>query len=398
MLKTIQVIFSLLMLVSLAGCNVKQAQSPHLVEGAVSADLSGNRVETGAVFFPRTDITFNYTQLFMWKKDGSPSDVAQVLNNTTLLEDTQDQLFTMNERRKVLKAEFDAIQVDIVNYPHQIEEELPSKQSQLTKAQSQSDGLTKQSADIKSRLDDLNKQESPTDEVKQQIADLTQQQEKLTQQIDKLTQKIAHLNEQIAPILAAQKAVMDAKLEGDVDEWKTLDTQITKKQEEASRYLQPINDSVWIFNSTPIHFSFHFDPDHTIHAGIHNWDLSKIDDTEVAETGAPVEFSTDSFTMGHVHYEPVGGVFTFEVYTPKSTYWYKIARTKYDALDGRIHYKGDIVRCTVADGYGRPVIVHVRDFVQCGVDASDADVTPDQVGKPVLRRGAANLVDLDDNS
>src|SRR5205814_342430 len=161
--------------------------------------------------------------------------------------------------------------------------------------------------------------------------------------------------------------------------------------------LQPLNDLVWIFNSSPIHFSFHFTQASGIQAGIHNWDIAEIGDPEVSEPGVPVEFSTDpsvsragrtygggnGATMDGVLYNPIGGVFTFNVYTPAATYWFKISRTKYKAIDQRVHYKGDIVRCSV-DGAGSPVIVHVRDFVKCGVQGGD--------GKPVLRRGAANLV------
>jgi hypothetical protein len=310
--------------------------------------------------FPATDITFQETQLFLWKKDFTPAQVARVLQQTTLFDEAKDRLFLLGKTRAERKAKFTAIGVDVVDLAPQLED-LDSKRQDLKDANEQ-------------LASENRKPEAERD----------------AKLIARLTKKRDRLDNQIKPVDAALTKVKAARLETELSDWNKLETDLADRRVVASDTLKPIDETVWIFNSSPIVVEFKFPGAGRTetYAAIRNWDLNRINDPElVSVNAAPVsDFSTDGKTIGKVTYEEEGGVFTFEVYAPTATYYFKIARANYQAIDGRIHYKGDIVRCSVAGGDGKPVIEHVRDFVQCGVQGA---------GTPVLRRGAANLADLD---
>lgn len=72
-------------------------------------------------------------------------------------------------------------------------------------------------------------------------------------------------------------------------------------------------------------------------------------------------FSSGNGTVGPVKYEPKGGIYRFDVQGDMVTISFKIARAKYDFVDGKIYYQGDIV-------------------------------VKDRFTKRVLRRGVAKLV------
>ncbi|MGK5084226.1 hypothetical protein WDW37_13100 [Bdellovibrionota bacterium FG-1] len=364
----------------LSACSVKTAQVQRVsamppVDGSgasASSDIARTQpsMPTVADFEP-TDMSFRDIQLFLWKSDATPEDEAEALNRVKDYNDGRAELLKMKTRQSELKRIFSTIGVDVFNLPD-LENQLPDRQTSLDKLQAKLDALLKQS--------------SPNPE---KVKTAQARRDKAKAAVDEVGIQLQAIH---------QNGLDDAYQV----EWKNQGIRLDNAIKKATGLLAAVDEKVWVFNCSPMTFSFSFGADRLIHAKISNWDLSNINDPEVAdeEKGSWKDFSTDSFTMGHATYAPHGGLFTFEVYSPRAVYWFKIARAEYDvnannrSSDGRIHYKGDIVRCSVT-GFGRPQIIHVRDTVQCGVDTSDLDVQASEVGQAVLRRGAANLVDQD---
>jgi hypothetical protein len=308
--------------------------------------------------FPAQDVTFRESQLFLWKKDMGREQVARVLKQSSLFDQAKDQLFVLGRTRAERKAKFQAIGVDVVDLANQIID-LDERRGELK--------------GVVSQLEAENRKPE------------TERDAKL---IARLLKKRDRLQSQLKPVEEALTLVKTAGLEAELVSWSQLETELAQRRQEASDLLKPIDETVWVFNSSPIVFEFKFKREGAVSAAIRNWDLLKVNDPEL-QACAPsksTDFSTDEGTIGKVTYREEGGLFTFEVYALGAIYYFKIACVNYAAIDGRIHYKGDIVRCSVEGGSGTPVIEHVREFVQCGVVGE---------GTAVLRRGAANLADQD---
>lgn len=388
-------------LVVFSGCGPKDAHAPQVAGQNSSASLR---------YFPRQNTELNDVLMFMLKKGASREQVATVLKNSKLLDRAKGELAPMVRKRNEYKDRFakvkykgkddqpDETSVDIVEYPRLLKA-LPGKQKQLTKAEKELKEVQDKMTAAQAKVEELMRQQPPTDDQAKQVGELQKQIAKLTLQSQERAKKAEVLQAEVVLVQKQQKAIADAGLEPLVEEWNAHQDLLAKKRAEVDDFTLPINDSTWLFNSSPMRFTFTFTRE-GLTADIHNWDLSKIDDPEIAEVGVPSDYSTEGYKprIKNVAYEPMGGIFTFEVYTPKSVYWYRIARTKYNREgDGRLYFKGEILRCTVENGYGWPVIEYVRDIVRCGVNTEGAPVgSIDQVGTPVIRRGAANFVDKDD--
>jgi hypothetical protein len=365
----------------LGGATGCQARKVEAAREAVSA--AG---DLGVQSFPAASLSFNDSQLFMWKKGASREDVARVLANVSNLETVKDELFVMRQRRSALVQALDAVKLE-------------GETVDLTRLREREQGLPEKQADLaslKSQLEELVKSlpvpaPSPTPGAGAAPAPGPAVAPETEAQIESLKKKIRRAEKAIADVDKWLKAIDAAGLSADYSEWKDLSGVIEERETLFNDLLAPIDETVWVFNSSPIRFHFGFEPDRSIRVAISNWDLSKINDPEIAEEGVARDFSTDLFTVGRVTYSDLGGVFTFEVYTPGAVYFFKIARNRYHAIDRQVHYKGDIVRCSVVEGFGRPKIVYVRDFVRCGVDTEGLRVAPHEVGRPELRRGAASL-------
>jgi hypothetical protein len=280
------------------------------------------------------------------------------------LQDAKDQCFVTNRDRKALHDRFTALGLD----PDQVVDDL--------------DGLAAKQTQL--------------DQVAQKLA--TELAKPADQQnpalIQRLTARRDLLKGQIDTVNAEKQKVADAHLDGDLAGWKQSAQLVADHQSSSQQVLNSLDPLVWLYNATGITMSFEFPSDGSIRAAIRNWDLSSIHDPDTADSSGVSDFSTDNGAIGKVTYAEHGGVFTFEVYAPTATFYFKMFRTRYRDVDGRIHFSGEITRCSV-NGPGKPVIVHVRDFVDCGVDDS---VVPraEMPGTPVLRMGIATLTDQRD--
>jgi hypothetical protein len=426
------------------GCgNAKEAHAPQL--GGEDSNLSG------VSYFPRQNIELNDVLMFMWKRNVTADEVATVLKHSKLLDKAKTQIAPMVRERNEFKELFAQVKykvsdeqpevpVDILAYSAS----LSDRETQQKKVEKEKAGLDAIQPDIakkRAKLEELKKQEPQTEDTAKEIAQVTAELAKLTKQATGFEKRMAQYKSKVeaieATIALPKAAIAKAGLEHQVTEWSEHETKLTEKRDLATSYMPPINASAWVFNSSPMRFSFEFQRDNHIKAKIHNWkvDLDNMHDPEIAETGVLTEFTSEPYdydsrpelpvafeSIRRVAYEPMGGIFTFEVYTSKAVYWFKLARAKYDAqapiplgegksgnkLDGskasgqkgsdvRITFKAEIVRCSVEGGYGWPVVEYVRDIVQCGVNTENAPVGEwNEVGHPVLRRGAGNFGDIDD--
>jgi hypothetical protein len=153
MMKKASAFLVLTLSLAAAGCNATPASTPTLP----ITDLAGAKGRTMARTFGRPkQMSFEYSQLFMWKKDSSPTEIANVLEATSRLEAKQDEIFVLNQERKGLKSQLDAVLAgtgeDIVDLPHDLVE-LPGKLAQLDDQQKQLDALKKQVSDQKRTKD-----------------------------------------------------------------------------------------------------------------------------------------------------------------------------------------------------------------------------------------------------
>lgn len=362
--------------------------------------------------------------MFMWKKGASDDEVATVLKNSKLLDRAKSELAPLVHKRNEYKDRFakvkfkskedqpDETPVDIVEYPRLLKS-LPGKQKQLTKAEKDLKDIQDKVSSAQLKIEGLKNQNPQSDDTTKQIEQLCRQIEQLNKQSGEKSKKAEELKTEVNFALKQQAAVTSAGLEAQVEEWKKDEEKLAQKREVVSNFTGPIDESAWVFNSQGVSFKFEFARDKRISVSIRNWKLSDTgtNDPEIVEKDIPNDFTFSTEfskvalpnigyepTIRNVAYEPMGGIFTFEVYTSSSVYWFKIARTKYKLEgDGRLYFKGEILRCSVENGYGWPVVEYVRDIVQCGVSTDGAPVgLIDRVGTPVIRRGAANFVDKDD--
>jgi hypothetical protein len=391
-------------LVVLSGCGPKEARAPQVAGQSSSAALR---------YFPRQNTELNDVLMFMWKKDASPEQVTTVLKNSRRLDLAKSEIAPKVRKRTEYKDRFaklkykgkedqpDETPVDIVDYGDKLtsrkdkEDQRAAREKELKDIQ---EALVKYQAD----LEKLKKLPASEENAKQ-IAALNKDIEQKLSESKRKSKVIERLEKEIAASIAqaapTAEAIKKAGLDAQVSEWLAQEKELARLRAEVTGFTVPINDSTWVFNSSPMRFSFNFTRE-GLTADIHNWKLSEINDPEIMEADAPVDYSSEGYRprIKNVAYEPMGGIFTFEVYAPRSVYWFKIARTKYDREgDGRLYFKGEILRCTVENGYGWPVIEYVRDIVQCGVSTEGAPIGAiEQVGQPAIRRGAANFVDKDD--
>jgi hypothetical protein len=355
----------------MTGCHVRESHAPRVAAEPGKSELFIRP-------FGREDISFEDTKFFMWRMaersdDEVVAERAEVLKQVEELEHAQDDVFAKHVTRTELKARFEAVGVDVWNLPEQ-EAAAVEKRQELV--------------ELKAQLEEASKL-PPGEETEAKL-------KKLRRSIDRAEKVVTEVDEQLKKIT---EAGLDSAYSDPSTGWKALVADLDAREAVMKVALNEVDAHVWLFNSSPIRFGFEFNEDRTIHAWIANWDLSKINDSEIAENDAPKEFSTDNDSIRRVRFEELGGVFTFEVYSPGAVYYFKIARAKYEAVDGRKHAKADVIRCSVKDGFGKPTLIYVRDFVQCGVSAEDFILGPnDKVGTPVLRRGAASLGDKEDKA
>ena len=349
----VAVIGMLLVAFGVTGCEPKGANA---LKSPVSA-LPDLEVQS----FPRADLSLNESQIFIWPKNVTSTQVARVLSDVSELEWLKDELFVKMQFKSALKAEFEAQEIDVT--------ELAGQELQFTEKQADLARFNAQLAELQ--------QQPSSDDVDSQIR--------------LVNRKIIKTRLFLDAFAASLQRVTELGWLGKFTEWKLNETEILASQERANALLVPIDQTVFIFNSSPIHFNFTFDANRTLRVAVSNFDLSRMSDPDVAEVGVAKDFSTDAGTLGHPAYSLLGGVFSFELYTPAATYWFKMARSKYHAIDQRIHYKADVVRCSVEHGDGRPVVIYERDYVKCGV--STQGLARAVVGVPVLRRGAGSFTD-----
>lgn len=348
-----------------AACAPKDARAPRV------AALPGQTLS--ARDFAPTDLEFKETQLFLWKPGFTDGDVASVLEHVTQLDGIKADIYELSGKWVESKEKFAAIEID-ANELLGEEAGLPEKRATLAEYLKPVEDMLRLPVD---RVDAANEKE-----------------------FERALKKYLRVYNQIEEIEGKLRKVSESGLDREYQVGKDL----AQARQKSSDLLVPINDTVWLYNSSPIRFQFSFGSGGSGEGGptslqvrISNWDLGKINDPAAAEDGAATEFSTENHSIGRVSYATWGGVFSFEVYTPKATFWFKIARANYAARDGRIYYKGDIVRCAVTGGYGRPVVLRKRDFVRCGI-AEGSEYVPDgKLGKVDERRGVANLIDRNDN-
>lgn len=339
--------------IALSACKAKPAQAPEAKLHPLDARHAIRK-------FPKTDMKFTQNQLFFWKKDTTEEQATTVIEAGGKAEALQDALYKMQLSNRDLVSKFtgltaaDGTDLDVTQLQTD-EATLPEKQAQLDNLTAQRDAALRQPTVDNSKVTSLNN-------------------------------KIKAQNKKIDKIKANLGVIHSKNLDNEYSSLKDLSQQIAQSQSTLNEALMILDQSLWIFNTPTIAFNFSFGKDQAINANISNWDLSQINDPEIAETGSPTDFSTDASTVRNVTYSELGGALSFEVYTPHAAYWFKVAHNKYDAIDGFTHFKGDIIRCGV-EGAGQPAIIHDQDVIKCGLDSNSANPP----GKAVLRRGVANL-------
>ncbi len=409
----------------LAACgSVKEAKAPRNVAG----------ISDGLKVYKREDILFNDIQMYFWPENNDKVNTAYVLKQVEVLEELQDQVYMLRVNSKSIakvleEAGFDAkVVLEKDRYREDFEFEIQEAVAKIAAIHAEIDEIKKQVLEVRAIA-------PPPADLDQQVAALekkiTDKQKELVapERIKKNKERaLATVNKVLDEVKAVSglwekfEVYSHLNRRGTPQDKELPVGEIPLKEKLANEVIQRISRQVTLYDTTDKpRLSFAFGADGAVRAELKPWDLAvfqvvtkfseesgkpdeKVIDPVVGMVGAATEYSTESRSIGKVSFDENGGIYTFEVYAEannngvvsKAVYWFKIAGTQYDALDGRSHFKGEIVRCSVKDGVGTPFITHpLGDTTDCGVAVSEADLRlpGDKPGTAVRRRGAINLVD-----
>lgn len=285
--------------------------------------------------FPAESLLLKDNKLFLWKADATRAQVQSILENSSKLDELTDLALEMEKNQNALRARFAASSLDA--------DEI---QQEMTNAQGKIDFVTAQLARLTMDLEgELSKSEADRDSTK------------ITRLKKRITQANTNLNRANEAMTAQKERLSGAGLEEDFEEWKKLGADRAARADEPSQIAQRIKESVEMFEEQPSLIRFTLNTDGSFSGLIANWNAETGQGVSVYTTSdVAIEYdqeiegikvlasSVKQGSISDLTYSPRGGVFNFKVQAGASVYEFKIARTKYNAADGRKYFQGDITR------------------------------------------------------
>jgi hypothetical protein len=322
------------------GCDVQTAVAPRDEVKTVRSKnfpLRKSVEEFGTVRFVNN-------RLFLWKEDETPEQMSTVLAIDSWMDDhdilasklnaelaqLEEKLAPLNSAMKKKNQEINSAKINI-----------GKKAAEITK-------LEKLLTSLEASLKEASGGQSP---------DLTAL-EGLQNQIKDAEAKRGVLQqEKIALEAARSSAVTElAQLAEDpgLQERKKLASAREDDERIGQSKTAEITRLVDWYDSPPSSFFFSIEKDGTVQASIDDWVLEKGSEA-LSFTSTPVDGQKP--TLVHVQYLEVGGVFLFDVLVYGDleqtqiveTYSFRLARLKYDSVDGRIYIAGKFSRTRFND-------------------------------------------------
>lgn len=241
--------------------------------------------------------------IFFWKKDFTGNQVSSVLKYAKLVERIDDALDPLRSEQGQLKIKEKNLRLEknkINTSFNKTQKDLDQKEAELKKLESavpRPDEVTLQK--LRNEIEILKKEKVLKEEQKA----------KAEKDLSELSKKLEALNVRINAFT----------LPG---------TPIT-----ASAATELLSQQVDRFQA-PSLFRFEFLENTGIAVSIEGWNLG---DEEVAPSLSSLEG-----TIQNVKYEPLGGVFTFEIPLAHETFYVRVVRTKYERAEN-VFFSGDIV-------------------------------------------------------
>ncbi|MEO5971074.1 MAG: hypothetical protein ABIQ95_14190 [Bdellovibrionia bacterium] len=317
------------------GCDVKTAVAPRndvQVTQSKSFPLRSSTEEPAAAHFVNN-------RLFLWKEDETPEQMSRVLAIDTWMDDHDLQAGKLN-------AELAQIEEKLAP----LDGAMKKKNLELNTAKNNIN--RKNSEILKTEKTLLALQESLRDASDRQPPD-TSLLEGLKSQMKAAEDKKLTLQQDIIKLdadrSAAEIELAQLRQNPDLIERDKLKAARVADQDLGERQTAEIAGLVEWYDSPPSSVFFSIEQDGNVKASIDNWVLEK--------GGEPLSFTStppegEKPTIINAKYEELGGVFQFTVLVyvdleqsqVMEKYSFRVARLKYEAVDGRVYLAGKFIR------------------------------------------------------